>query len=548
MWQKLKLKHKLIILICISLLPLALTTYFDLNDAFSISTGYVASLYSQCYQGISLILNADRDMYQARVAQHLLYHTDKQTLEYQKTIDFYKENVEQAEDRVRQARDLIAKNASVLNYKHKDSGKTALESFDLFNKTFLEWKKVSDSLAGDYELKDVDLISLNHKLHDADAEFEEPRESLNQIGELLDSYAKELMETYQQKIVRTLISNLVGVLFTLICVFIVIRSIIRPLNKAIQNLTEGALQTSAASNQLASYSQQLSESNAEQVSSIEETSTTLEQAASMVRQNTENTRQAAILSKNANTSADQGNLEMQEMMLSMFELKKSSDQISKIIKVIDEIAFQTNILALNAAIEAARAGEAGAGFAVVAEEVRNLAQRSAQAAKDTEVIIEGNIELSEKGVKVAEKVKTVLSEITLQAKKVSELMEEVAAASQEHYQGIAQINNTMAQMEQSIQKNAANAEESASASEELSVQAENLKEIVFQLVKLVEGRTGTTHLEREDGSFVNKIQANTMETKKSLSFNHLAVKKLEKNPAEKTPDDVSPFDEDSNGF
>lgn len=264
-------------------------------------------------------------------------------------------------------------------------------------------------------------------------------------------------------------------------------SVVRPILSTIENLNKTTQQTSSAANQLSAYSQQLSEGNSKQASAVEEASTTLEEAAAMVLQNTENTKQAALLSKQAKETADQGYLEMQAMTGAMSELQKSSEQIAKIMKVIDEIAFQTNILALNAAIEAARAGEAGLGFAVVAEEVRNLAGRCAQAAKDTAAIIESNIGLSEKGVKFAERVRTAFSEITLQAKNVQDLMAEIAAASQEHYQGITQINTAMTQVEQIIQQNAANAEESASASEELSVQADNLKEIVLRLVQMVKG-------------------------------------------------------------
>lgn len=279
------------------------------------------------------------------------------------------------------------------------------------------------------------------------------------------------------------VSLLAGII---IAVFLT-RSITRPINTIAGSLNEGAQQVASASEQLSASSQQLAEGNAEQASSIEETSSTLEESASMVQQNSENTKQAALLAGQAKTSADKGNAEMQEMMKSMGEIKKSSDQISKIIKVIDEIAFQTNILALNAAVEAARAGDAGMGFAVVAEEVRNLAQRSAQAAKDTAAIIETNIELSEKGVNAAKQVGDVLSEITVQAKKVNELMDEIAAASQEQTQGIGQINKAVSQMEKVTQMNASSAEECASSSEELSAQALNLREIVQQLVRLVNG-------------------------------------------------------------
>lgn len=274
----------------------------------------------------------------------------------------------------------------------------------------------------------------------------------------------------------------------LIAVFLT-RSITKPINRIVDGLNEGAQQVASASEQLSASSQQLAEGNAEQASSIEETSSTLEESSSMVQQNSENTKQAAILAGQTKTAADKGNGDMQEMMASMSEIKKSSDQISKIIKVIDEIAFQTNILALNAAVEAARAGDAGMGFAVVAEEVRNLAQRSAQAAKDTAAIIETNIELSEKGVNVAKKVGESLSEITVQAKKVNELMDEIAAASQEQTQGIGQINKAVSQMEKVTQMSASSAEECAASSEELSAQAMNLREIVQQLVKLVNGHS-----------------------------------------------------------
>ena len=263
--------------------------------------------------------------------------------------------------------------------------------------------------------------------------------------------------------------------------------ITKPIAKAVQNLEESAGQVASASEQLSSSSQQLAEGGAEQAASIEETSSTLEESASMIRQNSENTRQAALLAKKTKESADKGNKEMKDMMTSMGELKKSSDEIAKIIKVIDDIAFQTNILALNAAVEAARAGEAGMGFAVVAEEVRNLAQRSAQAAKDTASIIESNIELSEKGVDVSGKVNESLVDIFNESQKVNELIDEIAAASQEQAQGIAQINKAISQMEQVVQGNAATAEESAASSEELTSQAVNMQDIVNSLVQLVNG-------------------------------------------------------------
>ena len=298
------------------------------------------------------------------------------------------------------------------------------------------------------------------------------------------------VKAYSVSFMSLIILGLFAVTLGIVITFYLTRSITKPVNKIVEALNEGASQVAAASEQLASASQQLAGGSAEQASSIEETSSTMQESASMLQQNTANTRQAAQLSENTKEAANKGNNEMQEMMSSIEEIKKSSDQISKIIKVIDDIAFQTNILALNAAIEAARAGEAGMGFAVVAEEVRNLAQRSAQAAKDTTAMIESNIDLSGKGVTVAAKVRDNLNEITVLTKKVSELMEEIAAASQEQTQGVEQVNKAITQMETVTQQNASNAEESASASEELSAQAENLREIVQQLSELVNGGNG----------------------------------------------------------
>jgi methyl-accepting chemotaxis protein len=292
------------------------------------------------------------------------------------------------------------------------------------------------------------------------------------------------------------------IFLTVVCIalgttgaLLITRSITRPMNSIATRIGESAGQLAAASNQLSASAGQLSQGSAEQASAIEETSSTLQESASMMAQNNNNTKQAALLSIQAEESANKGTDEMQHMMESIQEIKKSSDQIAKIIKVIDDIAFQTNILALNAAIEAARAGEAGMGFAVVAEEVRNLAGRSAQAAKDTTAIIETNIELSSTGVAVAERVREALNEITVQSKKVSQLMDEIAAASQEQVQGIEQVNKAIGQVETVTQQNAANAEESASAAEELNAQAESMKQIVTELSELVNGKVSTLNKE-----------------------------------------------------
>lgn len=333
---------------------------------------------------------------------------------------------------------------------------------------------------------------------------------------LLKEYNAAEVKTSEQAFANALIMmatlGAIGIVLGILLTIFITRGITNSINRIVDTLAEGSNQVAEASNQLSATSQQLAEGSAKQSTSLEETSSTLEEASSMIQQNTENTKQAASLSDQTKQAVDKGNIEMQNMIASMNEIKKSSDQISKVIKVIDDIAFQTNILALNAAVEAARAGEAGLGFAVVAEEVRNLAQRSAQAAMDTAAMIENNIELSEKGVTVTQKVKEGLNEVTVQIRKISELMAEITTASQEQSQGISQINSAITQMETVVQQNAASAEESASASEELSTQALNLKEMVQQLVLLVHGKVAQKYesLLRDDHSSYQVKLASTV--------------------------------------
>lgn len=263
------------------------------------------------------------------------------------------------------------------------------------------------------------------------------------------------------------------------------RSITGPLNTAIGTLSAGAEQTASASGQVSAASQSLAEGSSEQASSLEETSSSLEEMSSMTRRNAENATHANTISGETRQAAESGVREMEEMSRAMEAIKQSSDDISKIIKTIDEIAFQTNILALNAAVEAARAGEAGQGFAVVADEVRSLAQRSAVAARETAEKIEDAMSKSDLGVGISKRVSESLNEIVTRAREVDKLISEIASASNEQDQGIHQINQAISQMDQVTQSNAANAEETASASEELSAQAEELRAVVDDLITMV---------------------------------------------------------------
>jgi methyl-accepting chemotaxis protein len=224
--------------------------------------------------------------------------------------------------------------------------------------------------------------------------------------------------------------------------------------------------------QVSSSSQSLSQGATEQAASLEETSASMEEMASMTRKNAEGSQQAASLMGEVDGRVAQSNRSLRAMVGSMTSIRESSAKVSKIIKTIDEIAFQTNILALNAAVEAARAGEAGMGFAVVADEVRNLAQRSARAAKDTATLIEESIAISREGSLKVDEVAAAITGITESVSRVRALVDEVSIASGQQSQGIDQVSQAIAQMEKVTQTTAATAEESAAASEELNAQAQ----------------------------------------------------------------------------
>ncbi len=336
-------------------------------------------------------------------------------------------------------------------------------------------------------------------------EAKEPAEKVGTEAENLNDELKGFMEKVEKLTKETSIKakhdeksgvrvmtilSLSGLVFGLFMGILIARGITKSLGHIIEGLNEKSDQVSSTSEQVSASSRFLAESASEQAASIEETSSSLEEISSMTRQNADNANQAKASRNEAYASLASANEAMKQTIEAMSRIKSRGEEIGKIIKTIDEIAFQTNLLALNAAVEAARAGEAGAGFAVVADEVRNLAMRAAEAAKNTQALIEKTVDEIHTGSRLVEKTHEAFDVTLTHNKRVAQLIDEIAGASGEQAQGIEQINTAVSEMDKAVQQNAANAEETADASKEINAQTMQIKDMVINLTALVSMRNG----------------------------------------------------------
>jgi len=303
------------------------------------------------------------------------------------------------------------------------------------------------------------------------------------------------------------------VIIAALIIFFIARSVAKPINHVIGMLRDMAQHVNSEAAHVSAASISMADKTSEQASSLEETGSSMEKMSSQIKQNAEHATQVDNLMKEANRILNKGNESMNKLTLSMGDISKTSEETQKIVKSIDEVAFQTNLLALNAAVEAARAGDAGAGFAVVAGEVRNLALRATDAARNTALLIEESVKKIKDGSEIVTITNDDFSGVAISSSEVGQLIAEISSASREQAEGIEQINKAIAQIDSATQRNAANAQESAAASAEMNALAQEMRGVINGLARI----TGVkTHKKSRNKRVMSEAAENTL--KKDIPF------------------------------
>jgi len=432
---------------------------------------------TECLAEIDLAHQVERDLLNARI--HFIYFV---TIQKEGSLDKGWERFRNAQQDLQKLRDLVNR-AEVLVPVRPDS--------EQLYRDFNSYKPALDHIIAAVQQNQ------NHTPEFAGVIKEWARlggamvdsaGSLSRHGsEINDGISRQAEARLRQSTKAMTIACFAGLLIGGTLVFFLTRDVTQALRRLIQELTGSAKTVAATSGQISKSAHSLADSASEQASSLEQTSASSAQINSKAGQNAAKSKAAARNMVEASECVGEANRNLRQMVDSMNEITSSSGRISKIIKVIDEIAFQTNILALNAAVEAARAGEAGLGFSVVADEVRNLSQRSSRAAKDIANLIEESIAKSIDGKSKVDQVAKALQSITESAGRVKALVDEVELGGEEQARGFEEVTGAILQMERITQTTASNADQSAAASKQLAVQSETLRAIVGRLAGMVHG-------------------------------------------------------------
>lgn len=348
----------------------------------------------------------------------------------------------------------------------------------------------------------------------------------------------------------TIVGTILVIIISITLAFLITTGIVKGLKRSSENLQSYSSSVLKRANLLSVSSERIAEGANEQATQVEETTASVEQLSSMVLNNVQNAKEASDLSDRANKSTEQNYRDMDIMFKSMNEINDSSEEIRKVIKVIDDIAFQTNILALNAAVEAARAGEVGMGFAVVAEEVKNLANKSAEAASDTAEMIEKSIVRSQKGLDIAGGLLKNIKKVSEDSSKVRDMSKEVESASFEQQKGLEQVSKAIIDFDKVVQENVQTAEETAKTSQALNSQAKLINEEVSRLTVMVNGSKGGQVQLNRAANPPSPIRNKRKETTNYLPINNPPQKQqqIHKKGSNKRdmvrPEELIPFEND----